>query len=134
MIHGRSNGVHQQLHSRDAHLFHRIAGAGQWHRMLSLNDVTSDHYRSFTCIDGQQYLLAAMRRDKRFWPKPENAEISITTNEEVGHTEIFVPSADPKRFTDVEIELELDAGDWIELMSEVPLQGTIEMIEDDDAG
>lgn len=107
----------------------RDHGAVNFMQMLSLHDATSDHYRSLTCMDGQQYLLAAMRRDKRFCPKPETADISINHDDQTGITSITVPAADPRRFTEVEFELKLGEGDWIELMSPVFMTVTIEVIE-----
>ena len=97
----------------------------------SLNDTTSDNYRSFSCLDGQQHLLAAIKRDKRFLPRPEETKI-IVVDAELGQTKVTVPPTDLERYTEVEIELDLAPGEWIELSSDVFLAGTIEIIDDSD--
>ncbi len=109
-------------------------GAVTFLRTLTPSDVTTDNYRSFTCLDGQQHLLAAFRRDKRFWPKPVNADISIDEDIEGGYTQVSVPAADPERYTEFEIELELCADDWVKLFSGVCLSGNIEVVIFDDQG
>ena len=107
-------------------------GATNFLELIPLPDTTSDNYRSFTCPDGQQFLLRAQMRDKRYVPLPEHSEILINTNSESGITGVLVPPSDPTRFTDVEIVLEIDDDSWIELWSDVYLEGTIEVIELDE--
>lgn len=107
-------------------------GATNFLQGLSLPDTTSDHYRSLTCLDGQQFLRRALMRDKRYFPPPENKEISISTKIDSEITDISVPPSDPTRFTEVEIVLELYGDSWIELLSDVYIEGTIEVIELDE--
>lgn len=107
-------------------------GAVNFMRGDVLPDTTSDNYRSFTCLDGQQYLYAAMKRDKRFLPRPVSAEIAITHNDDVRQTDVRIPPEELERFTEVEIELDLAPGEWVELSSDVFLAGTIEIINDSD--
>jgi len=44
------------------------------------HDVTADHYRSFTCPEGQRYLYNAMKRDGRFIKVEKVEEPFIITN------------------------------------------------------
>lgn len=69
-----------------------------------------------------------------FFLKSDSAEISINLDETTNQTTILVPSTDPEQFTEVEVELEMDADGWFELVSDVFLKATIEVVEIDNVG
>lgn len=97
--------------------------------MSLASDTTSDNYRSFTCIDGQQHLLAALRRDKRYLRWSGSTEPVFERSSDNTLTTVTIPPKDLLRFTESEFFIELEPGQQVELSSCCPLDVIFEILD-----
>ena len=90
-------------------------------------DVTADHYRSFTSPEGQRKLYIAMRRWGSCVQPVQSNKVSMTEQRtENGYLLRFSPE-DPEKRMDLELTLELRAGEELVLWGEYGLTGHVEV-------
>ena len=77
------------------------------------NDVTADHYRSFTCPEGQQYLYNALSRDTRFDNVDIDEDNIFIREDPDGYTEYTITPKSPQKIMSFKMKFKAKPGEVI---------------------
>ncbi len=85
--------------------------------LKSLNNVTAEHYRSFTCPEGQNYLYSALKRDTRFTEMPESVSDDEIIKEDLpdGRIKYKILPESIDKLTSFKVKLVIKPGESVEV-------------------
>lgn len=85
--------------------------------LKALNNVTAEHYRSFTCPEGQAYLYNALKRDTRFNEIPDSESDDEITKEVLsdGRVKYSILPESLDKLTSFKVKLVIKPGESVEV-------------------